>query len=383
MEESLLKSLYVKAKENSLYGRYISMAHLIPLLKKFPVTFQWEIIGKTVLNKPIYAVRIGKGAKKVLMWSQMHGNESTTTKAVFDLLNALKFSGEADIASLLDSCTLVFIPMLNPDGAEVYTRENANGIDLNRDAQALSQPESIALRKLYDYFKPDYCFNLHGQRTIFSAGKTATPATLSFLAPAQDNASSLTKNRKIAMEIISEVTKQIQKSIPNQVGIYDDSFNINCVGDTFQSLGTPTILVEAGHYKNDYQREVTRELVFQALLLSLDYITTNSVNGTKYQPYYDIPKNEKLFYDIIIHNASVNNEKKDIAIQFQEKLVKGKIEFSPKIERIENTLSGYFAHREINANGNPVFTPKNESVFEGYENDFVMINNEKISLKVT
>jgi murein tripeptide amidase MpaA len=38
--------------------------------------------------------------------------------------------------------------MLNPDGAKTYTRENANKVDLNRDSQDLTQPESKILRKL-------------------------------------------------------------------------------------------------------------------------------------------------------------------------------------------------------------------------------------------
>ena len=57
------------------------------------------------------------------------------------------------------------------------------------------------------------------------------------------------------MEVIIKMNNVLQNVIPNQVGIYDDSFNINCVGDSFQSKGVPTILFEAGHYKNDYSRE--------------------------------------------------------------------------------------------------------------------------------
>src|SRR5690606_25096737 len=112
--------------------------------------------------------------------------ESTTTKAVFDLLNLFAYSKEDDVKAILENCTIGIIPMLNPDGARMYTRLNANHIDLNRDAQNLTQPESKILKACFDDFKPDFCFNLHGQRTIFSAGFTNKPATVSFLAPAQD-----------------------------------------------------------------------------------------------------------------------------------------------------------------------------------------------------
>jgi murein tripeptide amidase MpaA len=69
----------------------------------------------------------------------MHGNESTTTKALFDFLNVLH-NGSA-LAIKLDTL-LCCIPMLNPDGAKYLIHVNANEVDLNRDSQNLTQPES-------------------------------------------------------------------------------------------------------------------------------------------------------------------------------------------------------------------------------------------------
>jgi hypothetical protein len=54
--------------------------------------------------------------------------------------------------------------MLNPDGAALY-RENANKVDLNRDSKHLQS--RVSLRAVFE-FKPDYCFNLHDQRTILA-----------------------------------------------------------------------------------------------------------------------------------------------------------------------------------------------------------------------
>ncbi len=215
----------------------------------------------------------------------MHGNESTTTKALFDLINTLLNERDPIIKTILSRCTLYIIPILNPDGAEAYTRLNANNVDLNRDAQQLSQPESLILKSAFEQFKPNYCFNLHGQRTIFSAGNTNIPATVSFLAPAQDKTCKITDTRKIAMELIASMNNALQEQIPDQVGVYDDSFNNNCVGDTFQSLDIPTILFEAGHYKNDYLREKTREFIYQSLFTALSYMSSGEVSGSKYEQY--------------------------------------------------------------------------------------------------
>jgi hypothetical protein len=376
MQTELLKAHFKTYKEASLSGRYIHTGTIIKLLEQSRLNPFVEIIGKSVNQENIYSITIGSGSKKILMWSQMHGNESTTTKAIFDMLNVLLIP-ENISKTILKHCTLKIIPILNPDGAKAYTRLNANQIDLNRDALERSQPESRVLRDLFDVFKPDFCFNLHGQRTIFSAGKTNKPATVSFLAPALDENCTITKTRKIAMEIISVMNENLQRQIPQQIGIYDDAFNINCVGDTFQSLNTPTILFEAGHFPMDYEREKTREFIFQSFLIALLYISEHQITGINYEEYFKIPENQKLFYDVIIRNTP----NKDVGIQYLEKLIDDSVNFVPKIEKISD-LSSFFAHREINARGHEVLKMDGTSILEGNENDFVSINNENYSLKL-
>ena len=241
--------LHQDYKQASLFGRYITLEHIEPLLVNYPV----EIIGQSVLVKPIYKVQFGTGKTKILMWSQMHGNESTTTKALFDFMNILQ--SDSDLSKkLLNEFTFCLLPMLNPDGAELYTRENANEVDLNRDAQNLSQPESVLLRKTFDDFKPNYCYNLHDQRTIYGVGQTDNPATVSFLAPAYNENRDVNEVRIKAMNVIVAMNETLQQFIPNQVGRFDDSFNLNCVGDTFQYLNVPTILFEAGHFPKEIGR---------------------------------------------------------------------------------------------------------------------------------
>ncbi|WP_055437289.1 DUF2817 domain-containing protein [Lacinutrix algicola] len=378
MEQIVLKTIFNTCKETSLIGRYITVEHIKPLLIKHSNNFKIEVIGQSVLKEDIHSIKVGSGNKKILMWSQMHGNESTTTKAVFDLLNFLADTNNAK--SILKDCTILIIPILNPDGAKAYTRLNANGVDLNRDAQNLSQPESNVLRSLYNSFKPHYCFNLHGQRTIFSAGEVNKSASLSFLSPAQNEKCSVTDNRKVAMSIISKINTMLQTEIPNQVGVYDDVFNINCVGDTFQTLNTPTVLFEAGHYADDYQREEVRRLVFQSYLTALNAISEDKIDLNDFEDYLKIPQNGKLFFDVIIKNALYENKTVNIAVQYQEKLIDSKVHFVPKIEKIIND-DAFFAHNYLNASGDVVYGQNGESLTLGSENDFVIINNVKFSLK--
>lgn len=384
MTQETFQSLYANHKESHLYHRYIYSDHLQPLLQKHKSNFKIEIIGNSVLNEPIYSIKIGSGHKKILMWSQMHGNETTTTKAVFDICNVFAYANDEKIDTILSQCTIVIIPMLNPDGAKVYTRVNANTIDLNRDAQELSQSESRVLRDYFNSFQPDFCFNLHGQRTIFGAGNTNKSATVSFLAPAQDQDCTITSTRKKAMEIIAIMNENLQQVIPNQVGIYDDAFNINCVGDTFQSLNVPTLLFEAGHYPDDYSREIVRSYIFQSLLIAIDCIANKNITGENYESYLQIPMNAKCFYDIIIRNAKIETEEAyritDIAIQFQERLVNNHIDFIPIVEHIGN-LEAFFGHREIDAKLQLVESDTKLPIKVVDEIVFVFINNERLALK--
>ncbi|MBU3822310.1 DUF2817 domain-containing protein [Flavobacteriaceae bacterium XHP0103] len=380
MKVKALELLFADFKEATLQHRYITNGHIEPVLKKLAGSLKVETIGSSVLNNPIYGIQIGKGSKKILMWSQMHGNESTTTKAVFDLLNTL-ISGNQSVDHILSTCTIYIIPILNPDGAKAYTRVNANNVDLNRDAQARTQPESKVLRKIFKDFSPDFCYNLHGQRTIFSAGNTNKPATVSFLAPAQDENCTVTPTRKIAMEIIAKMNEVLQDIIPNQVGVYDDAFNLNCVGDTFQSENVPTMLFEAGHFKDDYGREHTRKYIYMSLLESLDYISRTNVDGNGFESYFIIPENEKYFLDVIIRNVKTtkDSESVDVGVLYQERLKDNKVVFVPKIEKMEN-LDTYFGHREYHFKGEVILDSKFMPLKIESENDFVVVNNEKISL---
>ncbi|MBJ7882689.1 M14 family zinc carboxypeptidase [Gelidibacter salicanalis] len=385
MEIAHLQHPYNYYQESLLFGRYINADHLQPLLKKHSGNFEIAVIGKSVLLEDIHFIKIGTGTIKVLMWSQMHGNESTTTKALFDLLNVFSDHETLSVQDLLSKVTLGIIPMLNPDGSRGYTRVNANQVDLNRDAQMLTQPESKVLRTCFDSFKPHYCFNLHGQRTIFSAGATDKSATVSFLSPAQDADCTVTITRKKAMDVIVKMDQVLQEYIPGQVGTYDDAFNLNCVGDTFQTLNVPTILFEAGHYLQDYDREVVRGFIFLSIWTALVEIAFEDVAGVREEEYFAIPKNDKLFYDIIIRNAKLKigdvHQIIDIAVQYVERLEQNEVIFIPKIEKIAD-LRNFYGHKEIQANGHLVISESQEALKEGFEIDFVFINDIKYLLNV-
>ncbi|RTY88712.1 M14 family metallopeptidase [Flavobacterium sp. RSP15] len=374
-----LEELFDQFKEESVRGRYVTLTSIEPLLQKLNTNNQLQIIGKSVLGKSIYSYEIGKGKTKIFLWSQMHGNESTTTKALFDFFNVLH-SGSALAHQLLDFFTFYTIPMLNPDGATLYTRENANKVDLNRDSQALTQPESKLLRAAFDSFEPDYCFNLHDQRTIFGVDDTGKPATVSFLAPSYNENRDINESRLKAINLIAGINEDLQRYLPNQIGRFDDSFNINCIGDTFQFLGVPTLLFEAGHFENDYQREETRKYVFMSLISSFRILSENVIVDNGIDKYLSISQNKVVFYDFMYKNIKINYDGIEIitnfAAQYKEELIENQVCFNAYVSQIGD-LEDYYGHFEYDAKGALYKDGYNDIPKLNQKADFYLDNNMK------
>ena len=354
LQKDKLEKWYHSNFEKSLKGRRILFQDIEPLLNNLSTKFKKEIIGYSENDTPIYKLSIGTGKKKVLTWSQMHGNESTGTKALFDLFNFFESGNEEEKSIsniILNNCSLEFIVLLNPDGAINFTRENAKGIDLNRDAVDKKAVESKILRKQLDNFNPHFCFNLHDQRSIFNVEGTSNPATISFLAPSEDFERTLTKGRKETMSIIVAMNDLLQKYIPSHIGRYTDEFYPTATGDNFQKLGHNTILIEAGHFKNDYDREITRKFNFYAILKGLFFIAIND-EYLSYQAYTKIPNNDKKFLDIIYSKIKItegnSSHLEDVGIQIKFKVVDDKLISFNHIEN-RGDLTGYHTFNNINA----------------------------------
>jgi len=340
---NLIVFTFVHMKKSKLdQSRLLSPATLNNFLKENALFDSLSILGNSVEHRPIYSYTVGKGPKKILMWSQMHGNESTTTKALVEFWLYLK---TPEAKQMRDACTFQMIPQLNPDGSDAYTRVNANTVDLNRDAIDLSQPESRILRELYQQFKPDYCFNLHGQRTIFAAGNSQIPATVSFLAPAADQDRTITPAREKVMKLIALANAMLQERIPGAVGRYDDGFNINCVGDYFTAKNTPTILFEAGHYPLDYKRVETKKHIFNSLVTMSQAIASDSIERVETAAYFEIPENKNHLRDIELYNLKKAPNGKpvlenNLLIQFKEVKKGNDIDFVPEIVAESEGLHG-------------------------------------------
>ena len=286
--------------------RYFKHADLLELLESLRSNLQFEIreVGQSFQSRSIKLITYGEGPVKIFLWSQMHGNEATATMALLDLLSFLGDENQDEVRNIiLHNCTLYILPMLNPDGAEVFNRRNAQEIDINRDFLAQQSPEGKLLRGLRDELKPHFGFNLHDQTTMWSAGDTGNPATISLLAPAYDQALSVNTTRQVAMQVIAEMNDTLQIIIPGHVGRFDDEYEPRAFGDNFQAAGTSTILIEAGGYADDPEKQHIRKLVFISIIAGLISISERTFSNKKVEDYFLIPENKLRHFQILLRNC--------------------------------------------------------------------------------
>jgi hypothetical protein len=275
--------------------RHVAHALIEPLLTRLPSVFRVAPVGQSAEGRTIYGVRTGTGATRVLLWSQMHGDESTATRTLFDVFRFLSVSDEYDDlrALLFRQLSLFFVPMLNPDGAARCRRENAWGIDINRDAQRCTTPEAQILRHSITRFAPHFSFNLHDQESYYSAGATRTPATIAFLAPPADASEALPEHRRRAMQLVVWLNRRLQPIIPNGVAKWSDAYEPRAFGEWSQAQGSATILVESGGYYNDPERNFVRKLHFGLLLEALRAIASGDYAAEPVEPYFALPCNRE------------------------------------------------------------------------------------------
>ncbi len=313
---------YKNYKEQNLSKLTLKHSEIEKTIKKIDhKIFQITELGKSFEDRNIYQIKVGNGKTKILLWSQMHGNEAVGTMAIFDIINFFIANDNLkDLKKdLLEKCTFYFIPMLNPDGAEKETRRNAQSIDINRDAIKLTAPESKILNKVIENLEPDFGFNLHDQEIYYGSENSNKNTVLAFLAPAFDVVKNIDENREKSMKVIADVYKMLQNYIPNQVAKYNDAFMPNAFGDNIQKKGVSTILVEAGYVINSQNRQEVRKYYFLTLIYAFNSIAKQNYENYNIGDYNNIPMNIKLkFYDYILKNVTIKSNDKefktDIAI---------------------------------------------------------------------
>jgi len=351
---------YENFKEQSLTNRRFKHSNIVPLIERLKnkENFKVDKVGKSVEGRDIYSISIGSGKIKVFLWSQMHGDESTATAALFDMFNF--FSADNTFAEfkkyILSHLSIYIIPMVNPDGAEQFQRRNIVEIDLNRDVLRQQTPEAKILKEVFDSLKADFGFNLHDQGRDYSAGNSINPASISFLAPSPDHEKSLTPPREKAMKLIGNLVTMLNEFIPGHIAKYSDDYEPRAFGDNFTKWGTGVVLLESGGWRGDREKQFLRKINYITVLSALNSIAGGSYLNTALDIYESIPQNEKFMMDLILRNLKVIRDKDeyivDIGINYDEINLNGAKDFYLKAE-IEDVgdLSVFAGYEELDLSG--------------------------------
>lgn len=265
-----------------------------------------DTIGRSALGRPLRAVTFGRGPTTVLLWSQMHGDESTASMSLADILRFFAEGGDDPLRQqIARSLTVVMVPMLNPDGAERWQRENGAGIDINRDGRRTATPEGQALKGLRDRLQPAWGFNLHDQGARVRAGPNGQQVAIALLAPAIDTLGTFDPVRGRARRLASVIAGRLATEIPGRIAKYDDDFNPRAFGDLMQVWGTSTVLIESGALRGDPDKQRLRALNVTAILAALDAIATGAVMTADPEVYDALPYNTAGAYDVLVRGGTV------------------------------------------------------------------------------
>lgn len=127
--------------------------------------FEVEIIGQSVEGRNLYALKFSNSEFgedtskiKILIFAQQHGNEQSGKEGALLLARELL---KTENKYLFEKVDFALIPQMNPDGSEKNVRQNTNEMDLNRNHLILTEPETIALHKLFDKYLFEVTMDVH------------------------------------------------------------------------------------------------------------------------------------------------------------------------------------------------------------------------------
>jgi murein peptide amidase A len=132
-----------------------------------PAVLGVSVIGHSTQGRPIRAWHLGTpGATKVVLVSTMHGDEPTVATILTSLRDGRPVRG----------IDLWVVPTYNPDGKAHHRRQNARGVDLNRNyptgwrhvdgrydsgSAPASEPETRAMMGFLSKVRPAYVVSFH------------------------------------------------------------------------------------------------------------------------------------------------------------------------------------------------------------------------------
>lgn len=112
---------------NIPYNSDILRQNLSLLLRTYPF-LNVQTVGNSVLGKPLYVIKLGRGSKKVFYSGAIHANEWITTPVLMKFIEdyCISYVRRTElygysIRNLFNSTSIYIMPMVNPDGVDLVT----------------------------------------------------------------------------------------------------------------------------------------------------------------------------------------------------------------------------------------------------------------------
>ncbi|MEN9443523.1 MAG: hypothetical protein RIS47_413 [Bacteroidota bacterium] len=350
-------SAYQNIVERSFTSQIITHTEMSKAIRRWVPVSRIDTLGFSSEGRPLYKISIGSGPIRILIWSQMHGNEPTGTLALMDLLKWANQSSNSSLRNdIFRKLSIVLVPMLNPDGAQQFNRNNATGIDINRDAKSQQAIESLLLNQLIESFKPQYAISLHDQNIYLGNPDTQRPASISFMA-AYPNANRGQNHARLrAISLIAQLKQIAETYVPGGITRYEDAYIETAFDEYLIRNNTASVLIETGGFTNDPQKQYLRRVNFNLLVTALEALANQRIRPTDTKEYDKIPVSQLLGYDLIIRNATYRTSKYEYQIDIGTR-------HTSQYNTTQNTLSNQyyiatkgdlsnaFGYQEIDATG--------------------------------
>ncbi len=152
---AILIFIYSTASASALtFDRYHTQSEISAYLKSLARTapnFTHHHLGYSRQGRPIeyVVVSLAPSSNKPAIYlnATHHGDEWASTEALLRLLNEITLNFNSPfVQSILSRFTLIFHPIVNPDGHAKHSREDSSGLDLNRDYLIPGRPEETAFQ---------------------------------------------------------------------------------------------------------------------------------------------------------------------------------------------------------------------------------------------
>jgi hypothetical protein len=278
------------------------------LLAEKDCPFIHQIAAHSEEGRPIHRLAWGTGSTSIMVWAQQHGDEPLCAMALLDFLAFVGSRADAPLVrALRDGLTLHIVPMVNPDGVARFTRQNAQGIDVNRDARLRQTVSSRVLRRLWEECHPSVCFNLHDQFPRKSTSDRGDLIALSVQACPFDQRETLAPHLLRAKRLCGVIADALAPWIAGHIARYDSAYMDRCFGDTMSRWGVCSVLIESGGWFGappEADAFVVR-CHFLALLAGLAAVATGSEREVPPERYDQLPLEGTSFCDLTVRGPVI------------------------------------------------------------------------------